>query len=245
MRPHDRELVRGGAMGLKLCPFCGGRGHAAYDERTEPKYAWIFCTQCRAKTRSFSDAECDDPVQAAADAWNARAGKKRDDGNMEPMESRYGVGMYGGKFLPPHIGHARCIDVCCGECEEPHIILFVNGADEERVRPSYALSPEDRLRRIRAYTLSKHPHARIHMIDVSAARDSNGAEDWDAETPIVRAILPRIDAIYSSEPSYGPYFARAYPEAIHRLVDPGREVIRISGTAIRSMEPSEARKWMS
>ena len=223
-------------MSLKLCPFCGGRGHLAYDEYIQPACTWIFCVKCRAKTRPFSEDEYEDPKQAAIDAWNARTGRKR--GSM-----LYEIGMYGGKFLPPHIGHAMCIAVCCAECREPHIIMFANGADEERIRPSEDLSPDRRFARLSAYVRTRYPHAQLHLIDISDMRNPDGTEDWDAETPLVREILPRIDAIYSSEPSYSPYFQRAYPEAIHRLLDPGRTVIPISGTAIRAMDPSEAERW--
>lgn len=156
---------------------------------------------------------------------------------------RYGIGMYGGKFLPLHIGHAMCIAALCVECEEPHIILFANGSDEERIRPSEDLSPDRRFATLSAYVRDRYPHAHVHMIDVAGARNPDGSEDWDAETPLVRGILPRIDAIYSSEPSYDPYFRRAYPEAVHRLIDPGRTVIPISGTAIRAMDPQEAERW--
>lgn len=223
-------------MSLKLCPFCGGRAKMAEDLNIEPASYWVFCGRCRAKTRPFTEDSYEDPAQAAMDAWNARTGRRR-------ASMLYEIGMYGGKFLPPHIGHAMCIAVLCAECAEPHIILLANGADEERIRPSDDLSPDRRFARLSAYVRARYPHARMHMIDVSAMRNPDGSEDWDAETPLVRNILPRIDAIYSSEPSYDPYFKRAYPEAVHRILDPGRTVIPISGTAIRGMESSEAERW--
>ena len=161
------------------------------------------------------------------------------------MEVRkFEVGMYGGKFLPFHKGHAYCIDVCCAECEEPHMILFVNGADEDRIGSEGCCDPGFRAERMARYLERNHPHARLHVIDLSGARNPDGREDWDAETPLVRAILPHIDAIYSSEPSYGPYFARAYPEAVHRLVDPDRMFIPISGTQVRKMDSREAMRWI-
>ena len=77
-------------------------------------------------------------------------------------------------------------------------------------------------------------------------RTPQGEEDWDAETPLVRKLLGNhLDAVYSSEPSYGEYFARAYPEAVHRLVDVPRIHYPISGTMIREMNDEEERKeWM-
>ena len=84
------------------------------------------------------------------------------------------------------------------------------------------------------------------MIDTRSLRLQDGTEDWDAETPLVREIVGgRLDAVYSSEESYGEYFSRAYPEAVHRLVDVKRVHYPISGTQIREMERGEERLlWM-
>ena len=55
----------------------------------------------------------------------------------------------------------------------------------------------------------------------------------------------QLDAVYSSEESYGEYFSHAYPEAVHRLVDCKRIHYPISGTEIREMESAEDRaKWI-
>ena len=84
------------------------------------------------------------------------------------------------------------------------------------------------------------------LIDVSKCRLANGEEDWDAETPLVREVVgPELNAVYSSEPSYGPYFNRAYPEAEHRIVDWKRIKYPISGTQIRDMDNlKEREKWI-
>ena len=84
------------------------------------------------------------------------------------------------------------------------------------------------------------------LVDVSKCRLPNGEEDWDAETPLVRDVVgPELNAVYSSEPSYGPYFKRAYPEAVHRIVDYRRKKYPISGTAIRNMDNKEERElWI-
>ena len=84
------------------------------------------------------------------------------------------------------------------------------------------------------------------FIDVSTCRLESGEEDWDAETPLVREVVgKRLDAVYSSEPSYEEYFKRAYPEAIHRIADEKRKNVPISGTMIREMnQEKERKKWI-
>lgn len=159
--------------------------------------------------------------------------------------------MYGGKFLPFHKGHQYCIDVAAQECERVYAILFWGGADEETIRtahPEEWLSVERRTRQLEKICREAGRYGEVFpvLIDISGLRLPDGSEDWDAETPLVRAVLgDRLDAVYSSEEHYGAYFARAYPEAVHRLVDVRREHYPISGTQIRGMSRKEDREaWI-
>lgn len=161
----------------------------------------------------------------------------------------YKIGMYGGKFLPFHKGHKYCIDVAAQECEKVYAILFWGGADEEIIRkdhPEEWLSVEKRAAQLKKICREAGGYTEVIpvLIDITQLRLSDGSEDWDAETPLVRNVVgSSLDAVYSSEESYGPYFERAYPEAVHRLVDVKREHYPISGTQIRAMEKEEERKW--
>ena len=158
--------------------------------------------------------------------------------------------MYGGKFLPFHKGHNYCVQVAAKECDTVYVILFWGGCDEERIRaqhPETYLSVEARESQLYQICESNNHLARIipATIDISGLRLPDGTEDWDAETPLVRAVLGnRLDAVYSSEKSYDAYFKRAYPEAVHRLVDVPRIHWPISGTMVRGMNTEEERdKW--
>ena len=161
---------------------------------------------------------------------------------------KYKVGMYGGKFMPLHKGHNYCIERATSECEKVYVILFYGGADELKIlehnKDEY-LSVEDREKHMRNIC-KQYDNAIPVLIDVSKCRLANGEEDWDAETPLVRDVVgPELNAVYSSEPSYGPYFNRAYPEAEHRIVDWKRIKYPISGTQIRDMDNlKEREKWI-
>ena len=142
--------------------------------------------------------------------------------------------MFGGKFLPFHKGHGYCLDMACAECKVVYCIMFINGSDESEIK----LTDEQSKQRFRIFldAVRKRKNAIPTVIDVQDCRYVNGKEDWDAETPLVRDVVgTRLDAVYSSEPSYDDYFARAYPEAEHILVDPKRTHYPISGTMIRSI----------
>lgn len=160
----------------------------------------------------------------------------------------YHIGMYGGKFLPFHKGHAYCVEAAARECDIVYVILFWGGYDEEiilREHPEDWLSVEARKRQLYQICHDAEHLAEIIpvLIDISDLRFPDGTDDWEAETPLVRqAVGGRLDAVYSSEESYGDYFARAYPEAVHRLVDIHRIHYPISGTMIRNMASREERE---
>lgn len=164
---------------------------------------------------------------------------------------QYKIGMYGGKFLPFHKGHKYCVEIAAQECEKVYVILFWGGADEEKIleeHPEEWLSVEERVRQLDRICREAARYAEVIpvLIDITGLRLPDGSEDWEAETPLVRNVLGnRLDAVYSSEESYEDYFKRAYPEAVHRLVDVRREHYPISGTRIREMtEEKERGFWI-
>lgn len=157
------------------------------------------------------------------------------------------VGFYGGKFLPMHKGHLYCIDVAAKQCDRVVVIMFINGDDEVAIRKTADDPCFDVCSRVAQLerVCSLYNNVELHIIDDSDLYGDDGKTDWDLETPLVRRFVPKMDFVYSSEPSYGEYFSRAYPEAVHVLVDVERKVVPISSTMIRAMELLEERqKWM-
>ena len=167
------------------------------------------------------------------------------------MQKLYNIGMYGGKFLPFHKGHRYCAEVAAHECETVYVILFHGGPEEEEISiktPQIWLSVEERKKQLEKICseLDNVAHMIPALIDISRLRLPDGSEDWEAETPLVRALLgDKLDSVYSSEEHYDEYFAKAYPEAVHRLVDVPREHYPISGTKVRAMaDEADRRNWM-
>ena len=157
------------------------------------------------------------------------------------------TGFYGGKFCPMHKGHLFCIDTASRQCDHVVVILFIGGNDEQRIRKTSndpMLSIEARAEQVRR-VCSLYDNVEFHIVDTTDCKYPDGTENWDAETPLVRQYVPKMDYVYSSEPSYGDYFARAYPEAKHIIVDAERTTYPISSTMIRAMKTLKEKKlWM-
>ena len=157
-------------------------------------------------------------------------------------------GFYGGKFLPMHKGHLYCIDTASRQCDHVTVIMFINGEDELRVLKDdheQSLSVASRVEQVKRVCALYDNVDFAAVIDVATCKFQDGSENWDAETPLVRQYVPKMDFVYSSEPSYGEYFSRAYPEAKHVIVDAERRTYPISGTMIRAMKTMEDKKrWM-
>ena len=149
--------------------------------------------------------------------------------------------------MPLHKGHEYCIKIASLECEKVYVILFYGSIDEEKIlkenKEDY-LSFKSRKKQL-IDICKKYKNTIPTFIDVSKCRLSNGEEDWDGETPLVRKVVGKeLNAVYSSEQSYEEYFNRAYKEAIHRIVDYKRIKYPISGTKIRNMNNiKEREKW--
>lgn len=157
-------------------------------------------------------------------------------------------GFYGGKFLPMHRGHLYCIDTAAKQCDHVTVIMFVNGDDELRVLSKNpqdeTLSLDYRTEQVKR-VCALYKNVDFVIVDVLELKKPDGTEDWDAETPLVRKYVPKMDYVYSSEPQYGEYFKRAYPEATHVIVDAKREKYPISSTMIRAMDIlKEKEKWL-
>jgi len=149
--------------------------------------------------------------------------------------------------MPLHKGHLYCIDTAARECDDVVVIMFINGDDELEIKKKLdepELKVESRIKQLEK-VCELYPNVSFQIINDDYCRNPDGTENWDAETPLVRQFVPYMNYVYSSEPSYGEYFSRAYPEATHRIVDEKRITYPISATLIRAMQTMEEKElWM-
>lgn len=161
-------------------------------------------------------------------------------------DRQYASGMYGGKFMPMHVGHLHCLERALELCDTVYLILFINGTQEQEIAASDDREMLSLASRIGQLYRAANRYGRVVplIIDVSSCRTPEGEEDWDQETPLVLNTCGRFDAVFGSEPGYAPYFARAYPWADYIIVDTDRQEVPVSATKIRNMNEEDAQKWI-
>lgn len=128
---------------------------------------------------------------------------------------KFRTGVVIGKFLPPHCGHKLLIETALAACD--HVSVIVCG------KPSDPLPADLR----GAWLCEIHPAAHVLVID--DRYDENDSRVWAENT--IRWLGGAPDAVFTSE-GYGDRYA-AYMGARHVSVDPRRERVPISGTAVR------------
>lgn len=145
------------------------------------------------------------------------------------------VGMYGGKFVPVHLGHVYAMIRASTMVDELHVIVSFDTEYEKKVIFKDAKIPSIPFRqRLRWWTqLAKDlPHVHVHAIEeIQTVRFS----DWEkGAEAIKKAVGKEIDVVFSSEHRYSEYFDVLYPNAKHEVIDAGRENFPISATEIRT-----------
>lgn len=134
---------------------------------------------------------------------------------------RYGHGLVLGKFYPPHAGHHHLVRTAQDRCER--LTVLVCAASVESVPLA------DRV----AWMREVHPDTRVVGTVDDIPMDLRDPAVWDAHMAVFTEAVPeQVDAVFTSE-SYGDELARRFG-AEPVLVDPGRTVFPVSGTAVRA-----------
>lgn len=145
------------------------------------------------------------------------------------------VGMYGGKFLIPHLGHLYSMTMASTIVDELHIIVSYDTVFEQEVLFKDAkVSHVHYKQRVRWWKeLTKDmSHVYVHAVE-----ETNNGEfsSWqEGAIKIKRAIGKDITHVFSSEHEYTEYFDILYPTAEHIVVDSKRSRYPISATKIRN-----------
>jgi len=143
------------------------------------------------------------------------------------------VGMYGGKFLPPHLGHVYAMTLAASMVDELHVVVSHDHKYEMKLCEGGKLPHMPWNQRYRWWQqITKHlPNVVVHTV---YEEQTGQFSDWEnGRYAIELAVGKKIDAVFSSENEYDTYFKLLYPEAEHILLDVERKKYPISGTKLR------------
>ena len=144
------------------------------------------------------------------------------------------VGLFVGKFLPPHMGHLWAINEAAKQCEK----LFVLVCDNPQTVVPFCkdagwpvITLGQRLGWVREQLA---PLTNVVVLGM----DESGIEmqpfEWEAWANRVRLVIgEQADAIFGSELNYKEGYEKHFPESRYVLQDPERKNVSIHGVQIR------------
>lgn len=147
------------------------------------------------------------------------------------------VGMYGGKFWPPHKGHLHCIEAASNQVDVLYVVMnssenrdYIAEIEVKNPNLYMCLEPEYRMNFLGTAIRDLE---NVKLIEVKDNfYDCN--YDWEAVgKDIIAAIPETITHVFGSEPEYESIFKKIYKDAEYVLIDPDRVHVNISATTIR------------
>ena len=150
---------------------------------------------------------------------------------------QYGHGLVLGKFYPLHAGHQQLIRSASARCDRLTVLVLASSVE--------SIPLEVRADWIRR----EHPEVEVVAGMDELPVDFEDADVWDAHMRLIEALLPGpVDVVLTSD-DYGAEMARRL-DADWIQVDPGRQAMPVSGTAIRAdvadhwwALPAPVRQW--
>lgn len=160
----------------------------------------------------------------------ARIARQFIDARPHPIMRRFRTGLVVGKFAPLHLGHEQVIRAALGACDRVILLSYS--------RPEF---PGHEPARRSAWLADRFPETTRIVLDHASTPLPDNSDSADTHRAFCASILrrfPPIDAIFTSE-DYGPGFAadlahRQGAPAEHISIDRDRDVIPVSGTALRA-----------
>lgn len=153
----------------------------------------------------------------------------------------YKIGVFPGKFLPPHRGHLNSIINASTRCEKLYVIVSDKPSNTKMLCQQSGIKVMDLKTRAKwlSIELQNFDHIEVLMLDETDIPEfPNG---WEAWSNLLKEIVPEeFDVIFGGEPKYKDLHNTYFPGTAYEIFDYKRERYPISGTAIRD---SALRHW--
>lgn len=145
------------------------------------------------------------------------------------------VGVYFGKFIPPHRGHLNTILTAATKVQTLYVIVSDNKARTKRICKENGIKEIPLALRIQwlKQELIDMPHIKVVALDESDIPEyPNGWFEW---TKLMKTVVPeKIDLFFCGEAEYVDRLLQYFPDSEVELFDPDRKTFDISATRIRN-----------
>lgn len=149
----------------------------------------------------------------------------------------YKVGVFAGKFTPPHRGHINAIIQSSTKCEKLYVAISHNTALEKELYDGTGVRPITLNEKARwlSIELSGFDHIKVVMLDEDKYRIPTYPYGWELWSKTLNAVVGEpFDVIFGGEEQYADEgYTKYFPNATYEVYDSGRTKYPISATAIR------------
>jgi len=148
----------------------------------------------------------------------------------------YKVGVFPGKFTPPHRGHINAILQAGTQCETLYVVVSHNQKLEDKLYAGTKVKPISMIDKIRwlAIELQDFNHIKIIALDeTDIPVYPYGWEAWSRKLNLVMGMS--FDVIFGGDVEYeNEGYTKYFPGVQYELYDSGRTIYPISATMIRN-----------
>ena len=151
------------------------------------------------------------------------------------MSKMYDVGVFPGKFFPPHRGHLAAILNARTRCKKLYVVVSCNEGHEATLAKSENLKPIPINERVRWLSIETKGIDNIIVIGMKEDNIPAPPNGWTEWTALLNSTIPeKFDVIFGSDIEYATNgYTKYFPEVAYELCDQNREFFPISATEIR------------
>lgn len=153
----------------------------------------------------------------------------------------YKVGVFPGKFLPPHRGHLLQIINASTKCEMLYVVISDNANTTKKICEESNIKIMDLKSRLKWLSIELQNFDHIKIVTLDETNIPEYPNGWDTWVNLLSKSIPTpfditydgIDVIFGGEEEYREMYKKYFPNAAYEVFDYNRTRYPISGTEIR------------